>query len=225
MLAIILGLAMSLAHRFSYELVERVKKHHNKLLSFSAGISVTYLFLELLPYFSEGAASVDRRLFFFILLGFVMIHLAEKYIYFHFYKDKLRRELALENAAVSFIYHFLVGMLLVGFARSEPLEALLFFVPVFLHTAFNAVPVIISKSLVVRGILSSSTFLGVVFSMFVYPEMSVFVKFALIGFVTGIFIYMVLRHAVPLGRAGSPFFLVLGFLFYIAFDILMRLFF
>ena len=222
MLAIILGLAMSLAHHFSYELVQKLKHQHNKLLSFSAGISVTYLFLELLPYFSDGAATLGRQMFLFILIGFVSIHLAEKYIYFHFYKSKLRRELALENAAVSFIYHFLIGMLLVGFARDNPYEALLFFVPVFLHTTFQAIPLMISKSPLVRVILASSTLLGVIFSTFFYTEMSLFVQFALIGFVTGIFTYIVARHAVPPGRKGVPIYMIIGLLSYVLFQVIIR---
>ncbi len=222
MLAIILGLAMSLAHHFSYELVQKLRSHHSMLLSFSAGISTTYLFLELLPYFSEGAAELGRHMFVFILIGFVLIHLAEKFIYFHFYKNKLRRELALENAAVSFIYHFLIGMLLVGFARDNPYEALLFFIPVFLHTTFHAIPVIVSKSPIVRLVLASSTLLGVIFSLFILTEISLFTKFALIGLVTGIFIYTVTRHALPLGRKGAPAYFIMGLLSYVLFQVIIR---
>ncbi len=224
MLAIILGLTMSFAHHFRNKLVKNLRAEQNRLLSFSAGVSITYLFLEFLPYFSEGAARLGRNMFFFILLGFVLIHLAEKYIRLHFFRSKLRRELALEKAAVSFTYHFLVGVLLAGFARENPFEALLFFVPVFLHTTFSAVSLDVSKSQLVRLVLASSTFLGVVFSTFVFPEISEFTRFALIGFIIGFFSYTVIRNALPLGRKGAPSYMVVGVLSYVLFLLIIRSF-
>ena len=221
MLTIILGLAMSLAHHFSKDFVNKLKHHHNKMLSFSAGVSITYLFMDLFPYFSDGSASIGRHLFFFVLGGFILLHLAEKYIYSHFYRNKLRRELALENAAVSFTYHFIVGIILVSFASTNPWEAMLFFIPVFLHTSFNPVTLMASKSPIIRIVLASSTLLGVLFSMFIFPSPSEFTLFALIGFIIGMLSYTVIRHSVPEGRNGRPAYLIFGLASYTAFQLLV----
>ena len=101
--SIAFGTIIGIAHYFNELFSLKSEKYRNKIISFSAGISITYIFLHLLPEFI--AAQINRFIFLSILLGFVIFHLVEKYIYQHSSEDKLLKELAIEDSITSFIYH------------------------------------------------------------------------------------------------------------------------
>ena len=61
----------------------RKKSYYRKIVSFSAGISITYILLELLPAFSETSLAVSKFLFISLLIGFISHHVVEKEIYKH----------------------------------------------------------------------------------------------------------------------------------------------
>ena len=97
-LAISLSGIIALAHYYSEDLCLKCKKIYKEMISLAAGIAVTYLFLELFPLFSSQAA---KPLFIFVLVGFVLFHLVEKYIYQSVSENKILAELALEDSVIS----------------------------------------------------------------------------------------------------------------------------
>ena len=206
--ALIFGALIAIAHFLSQE----IRYKSIQLVSFSAGISVAYIFLDLFPAFSEQAIAINRLLFLSILLGFLLLHLAEKYIYQHALKYKRRREMARETSLISFGYHFIIGIVLVTLAQKSPVNAVYFFTPILLYTAVSTLPLRPSRERSVRILLASSTVLGVVFAIFV--PMTLLVTESLLGIVIGVLSYTTIRHAIPLGKRGAPMLFLVGALLY-----------
>ena len=73
-----LGILLGIIHYYSekLKLPEGTKRY--RVISFAAGISIAYLFLDLLPHTNEASAHLKNFVFVFLLLGFVIFHLAEK---------------------------------------------------------------------------------------------------------------------------------------------------
>jgi len=214
MISVIFGIIMGFFHYFSEVILYKLERHSVSLLSFSAGISITYLFLILFPEFSKHAAESSKFVFLALLAGFVVFHVIEKYIYQHSPKRKRLREIAVEDSIISFIYHFIVGMILVSFANQGFSQGLLFFIPVLFFTAVNTLPVDMTKSKIVKVVLASSTLLGILFARFVYTEMSLIVYLTLLGFIVGALSFTVIRHSIPFGKKGKPLYFILGVIIY-----------
>jgi len=63
MLAIILAVLLALIVYFSEPLLAKHIKHHKQITSFGAGVSVSYLFMQLLPEFTSKVWLHSRLLF------------------------------------------------------------------------------------------------------------------------------------------------------------------
>jgi len=76
----VLALILSVVDFFTEGLFSKPSQNKMKFISFAAGVSVSYLFLILLPDIYRGAMNYNKQLFLSILLGFAVFHLIEKYI-------------------------------------------------------------------------------------------------------------------------------------------------
>ncbi|MBN1385494.1 hypothetical protein JW968_00785 [Candidatus Woesearchaeota archaeon] len=208
---IFFGLVMALALYFGQTFSANRTRYYVHLVSFSAGVSITYLFLELLPNF---ALSVQNRfLFLSLLVGFIMIHLVEKYIYTRAPRRLRKKELAIEDSVISFIYHFAIGIIIASFTFFSFTRAFLFFIPVLLYTTLDTLPVEASRHVWVKIILSSSTLLGIIYRTYVH-HMSLLTETIILGLVIGIIAFSVIRHSIPHGRHGRPLWFLAGAVFY-----------
>ncbi|MAG08468.1 hypothetical protein CMO89_03270 [Candidatus Woesearchaeota archaeon] len=212
MIAIIFGLIMGIVHYLSGHLLSEKAHYYNHIISFSAGISITYIFLDLFPQFSEGAVQISKFLFIFVLFGFILFHLVERYIYQHAPKNKLIRDLAIEDSVISFIYHFIVGIIIVNFVEQGVMKGTLFFIPILLYTAVSTLPVDKTKFKSIRFILSISTLLGVLFASFV--NITIMIDNILLGTVIGILLFTVIRHSIPPSEKGEPLSFIIGVVLY-----------
>lgn len=210
---LIFGLVMGVVHYLSERIRLKFKKQENKVISFSAGVAITYIFLELFPKFSEGVAEISRFLFLSILLGFVILHIVEKYLYQHdLDRKKLKQDLALVGAIVSFTYHFIIGMIAVNLITRGLEKGFLLFIPVLLYTAVDTMPVWTPKQKVGKLVLASSTILGVLFASF--GHISTTMNYIFLGFIIGVLSYSSTRHSIPAGKRGKPFWFFIGAVFY-----------
>lgn len=214
--AIVFSLAMGLFHYFSEEFCLQCSKYKNHILSFSAGVSVTYIFLYLFPEFVNNVVA-DRLLPISILVGFALFHITEKYIYQKSPKKKWRQRFAVEDSIISFVYHFILGILIVVFLNQGIIRGTLFYAPVLIYTAISTLPVDAPKSKFVAGLLAASTLLGTLFALYVYPGIPQIVISSLLGFLIGVLSFTVFRHSIPEGKEGSPLFFILGILLYLSF--------
>jgi hypothetical protein len=210
--SIAFGIIIGIAHYFNELFCLKCEKYRDILLSFSAGISITYIFLHLLPEFV--AAQLSRWIFLSILFGFVIFHIVEKYLYQHSPEDKLLKELAVEDSITSFIYHFIIGVVLVSFVNQGIKQGILFFIPVLFYTSVSTLPVDMTKSKIIKAVLSISTLLGILFAKFIYPDIDSTLYYSLLGFIIGTLLFTVTRHSIPKLREGKPFFFVIGVIIY-----------
>ncbi|MFT4326575.1 MAG: hypothetical protein ACMXYK_03690 [Candidatus Woesearchaeota archaeon] len=213
MIEIILGGVVSIIHYFSENVFFKFKRHFEKISSFSAGIALTYIILHLFPFFSEGANEINEFLFLSVLIGFLFFHLIEKVIYRKAAKDSLQKDLAAEDSAVSFLYHFLVGILMVSFFEKGFQDGILFFIPILFYTGTSVMTVDITPNQFIKAGLALSTFIGAIFGKYFYV-LSQEGLYAFLGFIIGALLFTVTRHSIPGGNKGEPFFFTMGIVFY-----------
>lgn len=209
-LAVILGIVQYL----SEYIYERSGEYYKHVISFSAGIAITYLFLDLFPNFSEQVRDTNKFLFLFLLIGFVAFHLIEKYIYQHSKGGLLKKRLGIENQVTSFVYHFILGIIIFDFSRQSIQETILLFIPIMIFTAVSTLPVSQHPSNKINFVVSLSTLLGVLFVGFIYTDMAIEAQTALLGIIIGGLFFSVIRHSIPMGKSGKPLFFTIGILVY-----------
>ena len=88
----ILALILSIVDFFTEGLFSKVSQNKMKFISVSAGVSVSYIFLILLPEIYSGSMEISKLLFLAILFGFGVFPLIEKYIRQNFTGPALRKE-------------------------------------------------------------------------------------------------------------------------------------
>src|SRR3990167_2011951 len=102
-LPVIYSLIIGLVHFFNEKIQIRQEYFRVRILSFIAGISVTYVFLNLLPEVYKGFEFFDKVIFVSLLAGFTLSHIAEKYIYQHSAPQTLRESLGGFHSLAFFI--------------------------------------------------------------------------------------------------------------------------
>jgi len=187
------------------------------MVSFVAGISVSYLFLYLFPELYEGVKYLNKSLFVYVLLGFILLHIVEKQIRQSKSIEKLRLKLKEEHSVVFFIYYFILGIILVELLSLSLLKGLLFFFIILFHSIVSAASLkeihqkMIEKR-IFKIILSVSTLLGILFALFAKFPQSVY--FILIGFVAGALLYIVIRDIIPKESDSRLMYFIFGALLY-----------
>jgi len=217
MIAIIMGLILGVVHYFSDRFEPKNPKVKHKMVSFVAGISITYIFLQLFPKVYLGIESLHEFLFIFILAGFASFHLIEKHIYQHESKDLLQEELKIAHSAMFFVYHLIIGILLVQLLNINVVAGILFFIPILFHTAVSSASLIgihvsIREKIFLRIVLSFSTLYGALLVYFI--NVPPYILYALLGFIVGSLLYVVVRDSMPKETTGKAIYFVIGVVVY-----------
>ena len=216
-LLVFLGAVLFLLHFYNNWIFSKWKKHSNKLASFVAGISVSYLFLYLFPELYEGVKFLNKSLFVYVLLGFMLLHIVEKQIRQSRSIEKLRLRLKEEHSIVFFVYYFILGIILVELINLNILKGLLFFFIILFHSMVSVASLkqihqkLIAKK-IFKIVLSISTLLGILFALFVKFPQSVY--YILIGFVAGALLYIVVRDIIPKQSDSKLIYFIFGALLY-----------
>ncbi len=219
-LTFVLAAILVAVHWFSEQFAAHVERFHAQLVSFSAGLFIAFIFLVLLPELVEGASLMGEKVFVFLLAGFVLFHVMEKYIYQHVKnKDVLLRELAEVHAAGFFIDHFVVGAALFFAINSPQIElGFLLFIPLFLHTISSGISLTHIdehfQNRIISITLAASPLIGALFAFLLNPARHIFL--AIFAFVVGALLYVVIRDMLPEGSKGNPLFFVLGLILSLA---------
>jgi hypothetical protein len=214
-LPLLLAVIISIAHYFSRKYTIKHKEYSRKIISFSAGVSITYVLLELFPSFTESAIQIDKLIYISIPLGFIIHHVIEKEIYKHNSKSDLVKLLSLEETAFSFIYHIIIGMILVVFAKGSASEALLFALPMISYTFLSNLPAMPHENEMKAVLLSSATIFGTTVAL-IWRNIPLWLEISLIGVAIGVLLYTIIRHHIPFGRKGKIGYFTFGFLLYLA---------
>jgi len=221
------SLIISLVDYLSDDVIPRIMDKKHDVVSFTAGLSVTYIFLELLPDVYAGIGLVDRYVFLSLLVGFIIFHLAEKHIYKQV-QQQHQSDLTRIHLGGQFLYHFIVGILIVTFTQRSIIDGFLLLVPVTLHSGlsnlssrgihnFDMKSRRIFKNRVKRVFYSLSPFYGAIVA-FVIPFSGKLVAI-LTSFIAGILLYIVIREEIPPDRKGNPRLFLIGAVLYALFII------
>jgi len=211
------GIFLGVAHFISDKIAAN-KGYKIEVRSLAAGLSLTYLLIYLLPEIYAGVAQLDRYIFLFVLLGAVSLHLVEKYLYQHKKSKKLLFDLRVVHALFFFVYHFVIGIVIVAINALDVAAGFLFFVPILFYTAVSQVSLHqlhanITEKLTVRLILSASTLFGIALAtIFLVPEL---VHISLLAFVAGALLYNVMVEVIPRGKEGNMIYFIFGAIIYI----------
>jgi len=216
-IGLIFAVIITLGH-FLSEFVCMTFKHHRKgLLSFAAGISLSYLILVLFKEVYSGARTFENISHLFLLGGFVIFYIFEYHAYRHTRASIVARELKEFHSIAFFIYYFVIGIVLVSVSKENVISGLLLFIPIFLHSLISEVSMSnlhsdIKNSLFVKFILALSSILGGLLAYFV--SLTVGVVQILLGFVVGALLYIVIRDSIPREDQGNMTYFVLGVVSY-----------
>lgn len=209
----ILAIALSVIDFITEGLFLKASPAKMKFISASAGISVSYIFLILLPEIYSGSSEISRILFLAILFGFGVFHIIEKYIRQNFTGPALRKEHRLVHSITSFVYFFVVGFLLVKLTESDgSLNAVLLFIPIALHIIIDSLPRRHTKKQHLRALSASSPFLGALTASIL--DVGNMGNIALLGIVGGALLYTVVRESLPREREGKPLYFITGLLLF-----------
>ena len=216
-LGLTLGVILSLVHYYSDKITLFFGSHKIKLVSFSAGVSIAYFFLMLMPEIYGGFAYINKLIFVFILIGFVLFHLTEKFIYQHEKKDQLMHDLKEAHSLVFFFYHFIVALVLIRILSNGFVEGLLFFIPILFHMTITNVSLHeihrdLIESKFIRFLLCLSSLIGIVFALF--ANISNVLYYTLFSFIGGAILYIVVREEIPKDKNGYPSYFILGAFIY-----------
>jgi zinc transporter ZupT len=215
--SLLFGLVIGVMHYLSDWLRVKLERQRVQLLSFGAGISVAYLFLYLLPELHSGTEFLGKFSFVSMMAGFIAFHLIEKYIYQHATREQLLKDIKEVHSAAFFMYHFIIGAVLVTLTRENTLQGALLFFPVLFHSAVSKVSMAeihphIREKGALKFVLASSTLLGVIVAYML--EVSQPVYYSLFGFVWGAMLYVIIRDTLPKEKRGNPMFFLIGVLVY-----------
>jgi len=210
---LLLALMLSIVHFFSSKISGKIEKYHSEIISLSAGILVSLLFLEILPLLLKTRTLSNELILTAILCGFVVFHIAEKYLYQHIkHKKELLKDLAELHVLGFYINHFILGFLLVLAGKEI---GLLIFLPLLLHTVSSSISLEhihekIKSNISKRIFIASSTFLGALVAVLLSPAETLY--FILFSIITGMVLYISFRDMVPKEKEGNPKFFLFGVL-------------
>ena len=213
----ILGAAVifSIINWFSEAYSSRLEKYHLLLLSFSSGLFITYIFVYLFSEITKHTTQFGAWVFVAMLLGFVLFHLGEKYLYQHVKDEKsLKKDLSQLHIFGFFIDHFVVGVVLF-ITLSVPDIALgfLIIIPLLLHVVSSSLALThidehIKPGRVISLLLATSPIFGVLFAYLLNLAPQYY--FMLLSLVVGALLYIVVRDMMPRESLGRPHFFTLG---------------
>jgi hypothetical protein len=212
---VVLGFAiiLSLIHYFGHMISGFIEKHHYKVLSFSGGTLIALIFLVLLPEVIETSES--NNIYFFMLFGFIIFHISEKYLYQHV-KDKKQKSKELKELHILgfFVDHFILGFVLVTLLELSGIFGLLILIPIFLQTLSSSLVMSHihegTKTNINKILLSSAPIFGALTALILVMDEAI--QALILAFILGMMMYILGRDILPKEAKGSPAMFLIGLL-------------
>lgn len=211
--ALVMSGLLGAIHLLSEKIKPEEGPRHYRIISLAAGISIAYLFLNLLPHTYEAAIHLKSFIFIFLLTGFTLFHLAEKYVYQHADRSKINQDLTSIHSVAFFVYYFIIGMVLEDILNKSFLEGFLFSIPITLHAGLSSASLArihqpFRESLWIKFILSYSAFLGAVLANLI--SIPTILNNIFISTIAGALLYIFVKEFLPEKEKGQPFYFIIG---------------
>lgn len=215
--AFLAALLVGLLHFFGEELEGKIPIDSLILKSFSAGFTIAYFFLSMLPEIFENSGF--ELSFFWVLAGFSLFYVIEEVIYSSSsHMSEVKREFKELHSVFLTLYHGCIGLLIYFLAFRSIETASLFVLPVIGHTFVNSLSIkqlheeMLQKSSV-KFLASSSPILGFLIAKF--TDLGPQVSYSIFGLVGGMFIYLVIHDSLS-PRKERPLGYLLGVFAFLA---------
>lgn len=215
MLPVIISAVLSLMSFFSEGFIKYLKKYHEQLLSFAAGIFISAIFLHFFPLIGIASTEVGISVYVILLLGFAAFHVSEKYIYQHtFVRRQMMKELAELHVLGFVIDHFILGYFLaLIFLLEKTFLIYVISVPFLIHIVSSAhslkhIRKVFRLSLAGKLLLSSAPLIGAIAGTYAMFPLSI--DYSIFAFMIGALLYMVTRDVIPKEREGRPKWFIIG---------------
>lgn len=214
-LSLVLAGILSLADYITETVFSKKLRSSKNLVSFSSGVVISYVVLDLLPAITSSVLIEGRKLFLYALFGFVAINLIEQFIYKEVGKNRnipgYHKKI---HISYFFIYNFAVGLVLVNFAARGFIQTMLFFVPFLLYIVAEMLPQQFEfKNELFKVLYFMAPVLGALVGIYsINIVSSIFGE--LISFLTGTLLYIAIRESLPSEEAERPVYFLIGIIFY-----------
>jgi len=212
---IALAAVLTLLHIASEWFDEHVHRWHSEIVSLSAGVFISFMFIVLLPQLTVGTAYFGNEIYAIALLGFVAYHLAEKYMYQHVtHRRELMRDLAHAHRAGFFLDGMVVGASLVLFFDVySQLTATVLFIPLALHIIASTISAKhihehFRSGVLEKLALSAAPLAGALLASLAGLQNHQF--YLLYALMVGALFYVVIRGVLPEDKKGKPLFFLVG---------------
>lgn len=214
LLSLALAGILSFADYVTENIYSKKIRENLKFISFSAGVAISYIVLNLFPEISSNALIEGKRIFLYILFGFLSLNLVEQYVHKGIKKYNAAYYHKSMHVAYFFLYNLFIGMILVNFASRGLTQTLLFFVPFLFYIIIKILPQEFeSKSAKFRIFYSLAPLFGAIFGI-AYLDFTKHISGKLVPFVTGTLLYSVIRESLPSDKAEKPLYFMIGVLAY-----------
>lgn len=210
-LVLVIAIFLSTIHYLSDIFSKIMEKHHYDVLSFSGGTLIAYIFLVLFPEVLHISDSAE--IFLLILLGFIVFHITEKFLYQHVKnKREMLKELKELHTLGFFLDHLILGFVLVTTLKfSEPIGYLLI-LPIFMHTISSSITMEHihekAKTKINKIILSASPLIGAIIALIL--EIGQYIQGLILAFIIGMLLYIVGKDVLPKEEKGQPLMFIIG---------------
>lgn len=207
----IVALIMGLTDYFGHRISGLASKYRDQILSLSSGLLISLLFLILIPdLISINFSSI---LFLFMLIGFIVMHLSEKYIYRHVEnKQKVLEDLKMVHVFGFGFDNFMVGFIIATIFMTDPIVMIELSIPLFLQMLSSSISLdsidIRLNDRISKILLSILPIIGATLGVILELE-QIYTNYVL-AFALGVLFYMVIRDVIPQGGSGSPVLFLIG---------------
>lgn len=226
-LAFVLASLMAAVHFLGKELEEYLSGYREKIVSFTSGASITYIFVELMPEFNRIASESTEFIFLFPLFGFSSIHLLEKYVAKSgVEQERMRKDYGEIHSIFLFIYYGALGYLIASLMTESAVSGLLFFLPIILHVAVSSFSVTeLHESFVERKAVKIGISIAPLFGVALYKLQLVAEHHfnPVFGMVTGMFFYVAIRDSMPREDRGRPKEYIIGSALYLGIILIAKI--
>ncbi len=198
-IALVLSLILCIADFITEHLLPKKWMHNLSLASFSAGVAVSYILLRLLPEFSQDV-SRGKFPFLFLLFGFVLVNIVEKYAYLLGH-NHARKKIVNYHRQIHlfffFMYNLLIGIVLVLVSDDGLFNVLLFYIPFLLYIIVEIIPQEFAFETLIGKIgYSFAPLIGTGIGILFFGQIQTLFD-ELLGLITGTLLYIVIRESVP----------------------------